>query len=63
MGDNRSWELPDPFLREDGSRVVAAEEWKEQREYFKRILEEQYYGQMPPGKGRVEVPVGGIGNL
>ena len=24
MGDNRSWELPDPFLREDGSRVVAA---------------------------------------
>ena len=48
MGDNRSWELPDPFLREDGSRVVAAEEWKEQREYFKRILEEQYYGKMPP---------------
>ena len=48
MGDNRSWELPDPFLREDGSRVEAAEEWKEQREYFKRILEEQYYGKMPP---------------
>ena len=48
MGDNRSWELPDPFLREDGSRVEAAKEWKEQREYFKRILEEQYYGKMPP---------------
>ncbi len=48
MGYDKSWELPDPFRREDGSRVATIEEWENQRKHFKRILEEQFYGKMPP---------------
>ena len=28
-------ELPDPFLKPDGTRVQTREEWPEQREYLK----------------------------
>ena len=31
-------ELPDPFLKPDGTRVQTREEWPEQREYLKAML-------------------------
>lgn len=48
MVNDRSWELPDPFRKADGSRITTVNEWEDQREYFKKILEEQFYGKMPP---------------
>lgn len=48
MKNDNSWELPDPFKKADGSRIATVDEWAEQRNYFKKILEEQFYGKMPP---------------
>ena len=48
MKNDNSWELPDPFKKADGSRIATVDEWTEQRNYFKKILEEQFYGKMPP---------------
>ena len=48
MYREKNWELPDPFGKEDGSRIGSKEEWEEQKQYFKRMLEEQFYGKMPP---------------
>lgn len=48
MDREKNWELPDPFGKEDGSRIGSKEEWEEQKQYFKRMLEEQFYGKMPP---------------
>ena len=45
---DKSWELPDPFLKPDGERIKRKEEWQEQREYYKTLLEEKFYGKMPP---------------
>lgn len=45
---DKSWELPDPFLKTDGGRIREKGEWQEQREYFKSLLEEKFYGKMPP---------------
>src|SRR5215468_6039700 len=41
-------ELPDPFLRPDGSRVMTKDEWNSQRkELLARILHYEY-GSLPP---------------
>ena len=42
-------ELPDPFLKPDGTRVVSPEEWPAQREYLKEMLAHYLYGHMPQG--------------
>ena len=44
-------ELPDPFLKPDGTRVQTREEWPEQREYLKAMLTHYLYGTMPPPPG------------
>ena len=48
MDKDRSWELPDPFLKPGGGRITKKEEWRAQREYYKKLLEERFYGKMPP---------------
>lgn len=50
-------ELPDPFLKPDGSRVKSPEEWPEQRKYLKDMLAHYLYGHMPddPGTTKGEV--------
>jgi len=40
--------LPDPFLKPDGTRVETKEEWLEQRDYIKAMLQHYQYGTMPP---------------
>lgn len=52
MKNDNSWELPDPFKKADGRRIATVDEWAEQRNYFKKILEEQFYGKMPPDRIR-----------
>lgn len=44
-------ELPDPFLKPDGSRVASVEEWPAQREYLKEMLAHYLYGHMPKDSG------------
>ena len=44
-------ELPDPFLKPEGTRVQTREEWPEQREYLKAMLTHYLYGTMPPPPG------------
>ena len=41
-------ELPDPFLRPDGSRVQSTTEWEGQRTYLKSLVAHYMYGHMPP---------------
>ena len=50
-------ELPDPFLKPDGTRVASPAEWPEQREYLKALLAHYLYGTMPaaPGNTKGEV--------
>ncbi len=45
--------LPDPFLKVDGTRVTTKTEWKQQREYLKRMLEHYQYGHLPPAPEKV----------
>ena len=40
-------QLPDPFMRADGSRVTDPAEWPEQREYLKQMLAHYFYGTQP----------------
>ena len=48
-------ELPDPFLRADGTRVASAKEFDEhKKELYKNVVELQY-GTMPPAPEFVEV--------
>lgn len=44
------WELPNPFLRADGTTVKEKSEWQQQRIYLKNILEENMYGKIPMEK-------------
>ena len=57
-------ELPDPFLKPDGTRVKTREEWPEQREYLKAMLAHYLYGEMPPApentSGEVLFPANAI---
>ena len=39
--------LPDPFLREDGSRVAEPSQWPEQAAYIRRLAKECMYGEWP----------------
>lgn len=39
--------LPDPFLREDGTRVATAAQWQEQRKFLMRSAVELQYGTLP----------------
>ena len=39
--------LPDPFLREDGSRVAEPSQWPEQAAYIRRLAQDCLYGQWP----------------
>lgn len=40
-------QLPDPFLRPDGSRIQSREEWAAQREYLKDMAAHYLYGHLP----------------
>lgn len=50
-------ELPDPFLKPDGTRVSSLEEWSNQRIFLKEMLAHYMYGHMPP------VPTNTIGRI
>jgi len=41
------YELPDPLLRADGSRVTTAAEWRDRRREILALFAEQIYGQTP----------------
>ncbi len=47
------WELPNPFLRPDGTLVESAEEWPAQRQYLRDVLESDLYGKRPPAPGNI----------
>ena len=47
------WELPNPFIKPDGTMVRTVEEWPQQQAYLKQILAEDLYGVMPPAPGNV----------
>ncbi len=55
--NNRHMELPDPFLRPDGSRVAKPEEWPAQQEYWKKLLQEHFYGTIPPRPEKLSAQV------
>lgn len=44
-------ELPDPFMKPDGSRISSIGEWPVQRAYIKDMLAHYLYGTMPPAPG------------
>ena len=46
------WNLPNPFLDEQGNTVPASA-WKAQQERLRQILAEDFYGQCPPAPGNV----------
>lgn len=41
-------ELPDPFLKPDGTRVSDPSEWPPQREYLRTMINHYMYGPLPP---------------
>ncbi|MHC4144552.1 MAG: alpha/beta hydrolase family protein, partial [Planctomycetota bacterium] len=47
--------LPDLFRMYDGSRVSTPDDWREQRDYLKKMLAHYLYGHMPPRPKRIEV--------
>ena len=47
--------LPDPFLREDGSRLQSPDEWAAQRKALYKTAVELQYGTMPPQPEFLEV--------
>lgn len=54
--------LPDPFIFDDGSRVITAEDWKRRRaEIYKSAVELQY-GTIPPAPEELRVEVLYSGN-
>jgi len=44
-------ELPDPFIKPDGTRLSSPDEWAAQREYLKNMLAHYMYGPMLPTPG------------
>lgn len=48
MNKDKSWELPNPFIKPEGTLINGVQEWDAQREYLKKILEDKFYGTMPP---------------
>ena len=53
MDTTNRWELPNPFLKPDGSLIQNPEEWPAQQEVLKQILAEDFYGIQPPAPGNV----------
>ncbi len=47
--------MPDPFQKEDGTRVKTESEWQNQREYIISMLEYFQYGEMPPSPENILV--------
>ncbi len=47
------WELPNPFLNEQG-KTVAGDDWEQQQSYLRQILMEDFYGEIPPAPGNVQ---------
>jgi len=41
-------ELPDPFMKADGTRITSPDEWDAQREYLKDMLSHYMYGPILP---------------
>lgn len=50
---NDSWLLPDPFLKDDGTRISSRSEWAEQRIRLTDVLQYTLYGTMPPAPQQV----------
>ncbi len=48
---DKSWELPNPFLKEDHTLISTVEEWEVQRKWIKDMLAEWMYGVAPPNPG------------
>ncbi len=52
------YSLPDPLVREDGTRVTTAEQWYEQRRpEILRLFETHVYGRSPEAPGQVHTEV------
>ena len=47
-------QLPDPFIRPDGTRLNRPEEWPAQRAYWKKMLQDMLYGTIPPPPGNTK---------
>ena len=47
--------LPDPFLKEDGSRVVTLEDWNLRRQEIKDMIINIQYGSMPNSPEKVTI--------
>lgn len=47
-------DLPNPFLKPDGTTVTTPAEWPEQREYLKEMLAHYMYGHMPKDSGNTK---------
>ena len=47
--------LPDPFLKEDGSRVVTLEDWNLRRQEIKDMIVNIQYGSMPNSPEKVTI--------
>lgn len=47
-------ELPNPFVKPDGTLVRSPEEWGPQREYLKEMLAHYLYGHMPVDSGTTQ---------
>ncbi len=41
-------ELPDPFMRPDGKRIISPREWKSLREHWLKLVLHYEYGELPP---------------
>ena len=47
--------LPDPFLKEDGNRVVTLEDWNLRRQEIKDMIINIQYGSMPNSPEKVTI--------
>ena len=48
-------QLPDPFLKSDGTRISSEKEFEEQKKSFYKSVVELQYGTMPPKPEILEV--------
>ncbi len=50
---NHNWEIPNPFIKADGTLIGSADEWASQKRYLQQILEEDLYGHAPEYSGDI----------
>lgn len=50
-------EMPDPLIKNNGTKVTTLDQWKVRRREMIRILEDYEYGHMPPPPGNVKATV------